>query len=386
MKNFVYNSCTKVYFGKGMIKNLSEEIMNYGTNVLLVYGKGSIKRNGVYSDIQKELKSCRVIEFGGVESNPRVETVRKAIEVAREHDVDIILAAGGGSVIDCSKLIAAGYYYEDDPWDLVTFPGEIEKALPIITVLTSFGTGSEMNGSAVINNEEEKQKISTYSHFLIPVVSVLDPVYTYSLSANLTAAGIADTISHAIESYFSKDTDTFLQDRISESIIKACLKYAAIAIVESDNYEARANLMWAGTLGLNGITYIGKTSAWSCHPMEHEISALYDIVHGVGMAVLIPKWMSYILSEKTVDKFAEYAMNIWNVPQGNDKFAMAKEAITMTEKFFVKCNLKTRIEEIEVDDKTIDLMALNAVKNGLLALAYVPLRKEDVVSIYKMCF
>ncbi|WP_113673434.1 iron-containing alcohol dehydrogenase [Vallitalea guaymasensis] len=385
MKNFVFNTHTKVYFGKEKIVDLSKEVTNYGTNVLLVYGQGAIKKNGIYSEVVEVLNKCNVVEFGGITPNPRIKMVREGIKIARDNKIDVVLAVGGASVIDCAKIIAAGYYYEDDPWDLVICPGEIKIVLPIITVLTSFGTGSEMNGSAVINNEEEEEKIGTYSPLLQPEVSILDPVYTYSLSADLTAAGVVDTMSHAMESYFSKDKDTFVQDRIAEGIIKTCIKYGPIAIKENDNYEARANLMWAGALGLNGLTGAGKTSAWSCHPMEHELSAFYDITHGAGMAVLMTNWMRYILNDKTVDKFVEYAENVWHIFNEDDKYKKAEKAIEMTRKFFDECNMPVTLGELGIDDEKFESMAVNAVSNGLLTFAYVPLKKEDVINIYKMC-
>lgn len=384
MRNFTLNISTKVLFGKGMVKNLPKELSTYGSNILLVYGGGSIKKNEVYQILMELLSEYDVSELAGVTPNPRIEDVRKGVRLARKNNVQVILAVGGGSVIDAAKLIAAGYYYDDDSWDLVLCPGEIKKALPIITVVTCAGTGSEMNGSAVITNEEIEEKLGATSVYMQPKVSILDPVYTYTVPAELTAAGVADTMSHIIESYFTKDEDTFIQNHMAEIMLKACIKYGPIAIEQSDNYEARANLLWASSLGLNGILGAGKATAWSCHPLEHELSACYDITHGVGMAILLPKWMEYVLNDTTVAKFAEYARNVFDISEG-DEYEMARNAINMTAEFFRKLRLPASLQEVGINDEKFEIMAKRAVTNGMLAFAYEPLKLEDVVKIYEMC-
>jgi alcohol dehydrogenase YqhD (iron-dependent ADH family) len=340
-----------------------------------------------------------------VEPNPRIETVRKGVELCRENKIDVVLAVGGGSTLDCSKVIAAGAYYEGDSWDLVTNPEKITKVLPIVTVLTLAATGSEMNKNAVISNMERNEKFGTASNLMIPSVSVLDPEYLYTLPAIQTAAGTADIMSHIFEAYFNKEEGTFIQDSFSESILKACIKYCKIALQEPMNYEARANLMWASSMALNGLTGAGKGGAWTCHPIEHELSAFYDITHGVGLAIVTPRWMRYVLSEDTVDKFVTYARNVWGIGSTEsqlavgmgvndkeeaklnleEKMAIATEAIDATEAFFKEIGLPNSLYELSIDEAKFEVMAEKAVKYGDLAYAYAPLNQQDVINILKAC-
>ena len=283
MENFNYNIPTKIYFGEGKIGVLGEQIKKYGSRVLLAYGGGSIKRTGVYDDVVKQLEENDIpyFELAGIEPNPRTTSVGKGVKICRENDVDFILAVGGGSTIDCSKAIAAAYYYDGDPWDLVIGKSEIEKVLPIGTVLTLSATGSEMDAGAVITNMETNQKYGFGNPGFFPKFSVLDPTYTYTVNKYQAGAGIADIMSHTFESYFSNEKGAYLQDRISEAILKTCINYGPIAIDNPRNYEARANLMWASSLAINGLIKYGKNSEWSVHPLEHELSAYYEILHMV---------------------------------------------------------------------------------------------------------
>ena len=385
MENFEFHSYTNMLFGKGQIEALPGVIKDFGENVLLVYGGGSIKKNGIYDKIMNLLSDCNVIELSGVEPNPRITSVEKGVALCREAKIDVILAVGGGSAIDCSKVIAAGYYYDGPAWDLVIDSSKIDKALPIVTVLTLAATGTEMNRNAVISNMETNEKFGTSGENLLPRASILDPTYLYSLPAIQTAAGTADIMSHTFENYFKKDNTAYIQDRFAEGILKACIKYCKIALEQPEDYEARANLMWASSMALNGLTSVGKPGAWTCHPIEHELSAYYDITHGVGLAIVTPRWMRYILSEATVDKFVEYAVNVWNLDANKDKFALANEAIDKTEQFFKDCKLPMTLTELGIDASKFDIMAEKAVKYGGLSHAYVPLTKEDVIQILNMC-
>ncbi|OYP45113.1 NADH-dependent alcohol dehydrogenase, partial [Lachnotalea glycerini] len=285
------------------------------------------------------LKGFNVVELAGIEPNPKIESVREGVRLCREHQIDVILAVGGGSTIDCSKVIGAAYYYEGDAWDIVTTPSLIDKVLPIITILTIAATGSEMNKNAVITNMQTNEKLGTASTNMIPQTSILNPEYMFTLPAIQTAAGTADIMSHVLENYFQKTEGAFEQDKISEGLLKTCIKYCPIAIKEPDNYEARANLMWASSLALNGLCGCGKGGSWTCHPIEHELSAYYDITHGVGLAIITPSWMRYILSDQTVDKFVEYAVNVWGLSPMEDKFKLANQAINKTEEFFISCGI-----------------------------------------------
>lgn len=385
MDNFRFNAPTEMLFGKGQISNLSDVLNRYGKNVLLAYGGGSIKKNGIYDKIQELLKDYNIIELNGIEPNPRIETVRRGVELCRENNIDVILAVGGGSTIDCSKVVAAGYYYEGDTWDIVKNSSKITNALPIVTILTLAATGSEMNGGAVISKMDTNEKLGTWASCMIPKTSILDPEYLYTLPDIQTAAGTADIMSHVFENYFKKVEDAFVQDKIAEGLLQTCIKYCPIALKDPRNYEARANLMWASSMALNGLTGSGKIGAWSCHPMEHELSAYYDITHGVGLAILTPRWMRYILNDETVDKFVDYAINVWNLPYNEDKFALANEAIDATENFFKECGIPMTLREVGIDDSKLKEMAEAAVIHGNLQYSYVALNKEDVYKIFTMC-
>lgn len=384
MDNFIFHAHTKMYFGKGQAEHLTEILAAYGKRVLLTYGGGSIKKNGIYDTVISMLGDFEVTELGGIEPNPKIDSVREGIRLCKEKGIDVILAVGGGSTIDCSKAIGAGVYYDGDPWDMVR-NNEITKVLPIVTILTMGATGSEMNKNSVISNMETNEKLGCSSLLMIPQASILDPEYTYSLPAVQTAAGTADIMSHVMEGYFKQCQDAFVQDRFSEGILQTCIKYCPIALREPKNYEARANLMWASSMALNGLCGSGKGGSWSCHPMEHELSAFYDITHGVGLAILTPRWMRHILNEDTVDKFVEYAVNVWKLEPGEDKFACANKAIDATERFFKDCGIPMTLGELGIDDSKFEKMAADAVKFGSLLNAYVPLNEQDVESIYRAC-
>ena len=383
MENFVFHASTEMFFGKDQINNLPDILNRYGKNVLLAYGGGSIKRNGIYDKVLNLLSDFNIFELEGIEPNPRIGTVRRGATSVKENNIDVILAVGGGSTIDCSKLVAATKYYNGDPWDLVKDPSKITGALPIVTILTLAATGSEMNSNAVISNPETNEKLGLGSKHLLPKASILDPVYTYTLPTIQTAAGTADIMSHVIEQYFSDNKDTYLQDRFSEGILKSCIKYCPIALAEPTNYEARANLMWASSMALNGLCEMGKTHEWSCHPIEHELSAFYDITHGVGLAIITPHWMRHILTEATVDKFVDYAVNVWDLPMKENKFELAEEGIKATADFFAKCGIPMNLGKLGIDDMLIDKMAAAVIKHQSLDDAYVALNQEDVAKILR---
>lgn len=392
MRNFNFHAYTDIFFGEGQIKNLPAKVKEFGSNVLLVYGGGSIKRNGIYDEVIKLLSDCNIIELAGVEPNPKIESVRKGVKLCRENNVDVVLAAGGGSTIDCAKAIAGAYYYDGDAWDIVADPSKIDKVLPIISILTLAATGSEMNKNAVISNMSENLKLGTASMKFIPQASILDPTYTYGVSKLQTASGTADIMSHVFENYFKSEPGTFVQDRLCEGLLETCINYLPIALANPNDYEARANLMWASTLALNGLCGSGKGQAWSCHPMEHELSAFYDITHGVGLAILTPRWMRHILSEDTVDRFVMFARNVFHLaPQGEDessyspeyKMELANKAIDTLEKFFLDNGLPMHLREVGIDEAHISEMATAAVEHGALGKAYVPLTPEDVEAIMK---
>lgn len=384
MKNFRYHAYTDIRFGKGQTDCLPELLAPYGKKVLLVYGGGSIRKNGLYDRVKELLKDFEVYELPGVEPNPKITSVREGVTICRDKGIEAILAVGGGSTIDASKVIAGGAFYEGDPWDLVLDGGKIGKVLPIVTVLTLAATGSEMNGNAVISNMDTNEKLGTYAHDFIPRASVCDPSYLFSLPPRQTAAGTADIMSHIFEQYFQEESGAFISDRFAEGLLKACIKYCPVALEEPDNYEARANLMWASTQALNGLTASGKGGAWTCHPIEHELSAFYDITHGVGLAIVTPRWMRYILNDETVEKFCEYGRNVWCITEA-DPYKCASRAIDATENFFRECEIPMTLTELGIDASRFEVMAEDAVKFGGLGGAYVPLDKEDVMAILKEC-
>lgn len=385
MNNFNFCVPTDIRFGKGQIEGLPAELTKYGKKILLVYGGGSIKRTGLYDKLMELFKDFEIFELPGIEPNPKLSSVRRGTEICKKEKIDVILAVGGGSCIDASKHIACSAWYDGDPWDLVLDRSKVTKALPIAVVLTISATGSEMNSGAVISNEETKEKLEINTPLLYPSISVCDPTYLFTLPEKQTAAGTVDIISHVFEQYFQPNDGAYITDRLSESVLKTCFHYGRIALEEPENYEARSNLMWASTIGLNHLLTVGKGGAWSVHPMEHELSAYYDITHGVGLAILTPAWMRYVLCDRTVDRFAMYAENIWGIT-GDDKYAAANAGLARTEEFFKSMGLPAKLSEVGIGSEKFEEMAEEAVRtSGVASRAYYPLQKEDIVKIFEMC-
>jgi len=349
MANFDFYNPTQIYFGKGQIKNLGREVLKHGKRVLFVYGKGSIKKNGVYDAVIQELNSQNLsfVELGGVDPNPRISTVREGARLCREQGLDFVEAVGGGSAIDCAKGIAAAANYEGDAWDFWIRKAAIQAALPVGSALTISATGSEMNSGSVITNEDTLEKIGCGGPVLFPRFLILDPTYTYTVSAIQTAAGVADIMTHIFEFYFSKDKETYLQDALAEAVLKTCIKFGPIAIGEPENYEARANLMWASSMALNGIVTNGKSFDGFNHLTEHALSAIYDITHGVGLAILAPYWMEYVTGSGTAEKLAGFARNVWGVTQV-DPFKAAYEGISKTRAFYNQLGLPEKLSQVGI--------------------------------------
>ena len=293
MNSFVYDIPVKVYFGENQLCHLGAELSRYGKRVLLTYGGGSIKKIGLYDAVMDEMKKAglEVFELSGIEPNPRIDSVRRGAQICKDEKIDVLLAAGGGSTIDATKWMAAGACVDFDPWEFFSRWAPVEKALPIVTVLTLSATGSEMDAGGVISNPETKDKIGRMASPLLPKVSFLDPSNTYTVSSYQTACGAADMMSHIIEVYFNMNQDLFMLDCFMEGMMKTIVRYTPIAMKDPTNYEARANLMWTSSWAINGFVNGGKQQAWSCHPMEHELSAIYDITHGLGLAILTPRWL-----------------------------------------------------------------------------------------------
>ena len=385
MNSFNFCVPTDIRFGEGQVECLSTELAKYGKRVLLVYGGGSIKKTGLYDTIYRVLEGYEIFELSGIEPNPKLSSVEKGAEICKKEKIDVILAVGGGSTIDASKHIACSACYEGNPWDLVIDRSKVKKALPIAVVLTISATGSEMNSGAVITNEITQEKLEINTPLLYPRISICDPTYLYTLPEKQTAAGAVDTLSHVMEQYFQPNDGAFITDVLSEGVMKTVVKYASVALCEPENYEARSNLMWASTVGLNHLLTVGKGGAWSVHPIEHVVSAYYDLTHGAGLAILTPAWMRYVLSESTKKRFARFAREVFAINEPND-FMAAEMGIAKVEDFFSCLKMPSNFSQVGIDDSQFDKMAEEAVRtSGISARAYVKLDKNDVLNILKMC-
>ena len=387
MNNFIYNIPTRVYFGEDQLGHLGEELSKYGKRVLLTYGGGSIKKIGLYDKVVAEIKKAglELFELSGIEPNPRVSSVNTGADICKKENIDVLLAVGGGSVIDCTKFIGAAAFYDGDAWDILMQKVPVEKCLPIIDILTLAATGSEMDCGGVISNPETKDKIGLLFPVMQPKVSFLDPTNTYTVSRYQTACGAADMLNHILEVYFNMNQDLYMLDTVMEGLMKTIIKYAPVAMKEPDNYEARANLMWTSSWAINGFVNGGKRQAWSCHPMEHELSAIYDITHGLGLAILTPHWLTYTLDDTTVSKFYQFGCNVFGIDASLPQMDVAKQSIEMVKGFLFKTlELQSTLSELKIDNQNFKIMAKKAVSSGGLAYAFKPLNEEDVVNIFNM--
>lgn len=386
MKNFNFCNPTKIIFGEGSLKKLAGELKNCGNNVLLAYGKGAIKKEGIYDAVMKILSESgkTVTELSGIMPNPTAAKTREGIVLCKENKVDFILAVGGGSVIDCCKAIAAGSLIEEDFWDeFFTQHKPIKKALPIGTVLTMVGTASEMNGSAVITNENIKIKGSFTSNAVFPVFSILDPAYTFTLPQYQMVSGICDVLSHIMEQYFS-GTDDNVSDDLSEALMKSIVKNTRIAVKNPHDYTARSNIMWGATVALNTILGCGKTQDWEVHQIEHQIAAYYDVAHGMGLAAISASYFRLIY-KSGLHKFRQYALNVWDVDEANKTDeAIALEGIDRLEAFFKEIGATTSLHELGIPDKS--KLGEIADSCNLLTSGYKTLTHEDVRAILEASY
>lgn len=384
---FIYDIPTKVYFGENQLGHLANEIKKHGKKVLLTYGGGSIKKNGLYSKVMKSLENqgLEIFEFGGIEPNPRHTSCNEAIKLCKDKKIDVLLAVGGGSVIDATKFIGAGTFYEGDVWDLVTGKASFTKCLPIISILTLSATGSEMNHGGVITNLETQDKIGRLHPIMQPIVSFLDPTNTYSVNPYQTACGCADMMSHIMEVYFNMDQDLVLLDSFMEGMMKNIIHFGPIAMKNPNDYEARANLMWISSWAINGFINGGKNQEWTCHPIEHQLSAYYDITHGLGLGMVTPRWMEYCLDETTVSKYYQFGINVFDLDKNLDQMMVAKQSIERLSNFFFQTlGLHSSFKAIGIDDSKFQVMAQKACNNDVLK-GFKPLKEKDIVKIFKMC-
>ena len=387
MNSFIYDVPTKIHFGKNALENLSEELKKYGKRVLLCYGGGSIKKTGLYDKVIEQIEKAglEVFELSGIEPNPRVDSVREGAKLCKKLGIDVLLAVGGGSTLDCTKWIAAAAKVEHDAWDFFSEWAEVKEALPVLTVLTLSATGSEMNCGGVISNIETKDKIGRLAKPLLPKVSFLDPTLTYSVSAYQTACGSADIISHILEVYFAPQQDLYMLDCVMEGLLKTVIKYTPIALEKPDDYEARANLMWASSWAINTFVTGGKQHEWSCHPLEHELSAIYDITHGLGLAILTPRFLKYCLNENNVDKYVQFGVNVFDIDKSLPKMEIANKAIDELSNFlFNTLGLDSTFTKVGITTEHFKIMAEKACEGGTLH-GFVDLTAEDCEKIYQMC-
>ncbi|USK69740.1 iron-containing alcohol dehydrogenase [Peribacillus asahii] len=384
MENFTFKNPTKIIFGKGQLNTLPKEVSSFGRKVLLVYGGGSIKRNGVYDEVLSQLTQidAEVFELSGVEPNPRISTVRKGVELCKKEGIEFILAVGGGSVIDCTKAIAAGAKYEGDPWDIVTRKTMVQGALPFGTVLTLAATGSEMNSGSVITNWETKEKVGWGSPHTYPQFSILDPVYTFTVPKDQTVYGIVDIMSHVFEQYFHPATYAPIQDRFCESLLLTVIESAPKLLEKLDDYDHRATILYAGTLALNGSLGVGYRGDWATHNIEHAVSAVYDIPHGGGLAILFPHWMRHVLPDN-VARFKQFAIQVFGVnPEGKTDEETALEGVASLSAFWRSLGAPTRLADYGIDDAQLETMADKAMVYGEFGQFKV-LNREDVLSILR---
>jgi len=388
MENFVFHNPTKLIFGRGQLSRLRQELEPYGKRLLLVYGGGSIKRTGLYDEVMAILREagCQVFELAGVEPNPRLSTVHRGVAICRQEQIDFILAVGGGSVIDCAKAIAVGARYDGDVWEVITGKGQATGALPFGTVLTLAATGSEMNPSSVITNWETRQKLGWSAEpYTYPAFSILDPVYTFTVPRNHTVYGVVDMMSHALEQYFHAADNAPLIDRWIEDLLRTVMEAAPKVVANPTDYEARETLMFCGTMALNDVLSMGTDGGdWATHAIEHALSAVYDIPHGGGLAIVQPNWMKYCLDVNPA-RFARLAVRVFDVdPAGRTDREVGLEGIERLRQFWTGLGAPARLADYGVGDDQLERLASLSLKGGTTIGVFRKLTREDVAAILRM--
>ena len=386
MKNFVFHNPTKIIFGRETIPSIGSETAAFGLNALLVYGGGSIKKNNIFRQVTNSLKDAGItfVEHGGVQSNPVLSHVHQGVALAKKNKVDVIVAVGGGSVIDSAKAISAGALVEHDVWKFFSGKKSIKNALPLTCVLTLAASGSEMNSGMVITNEGTKQKFGFANRYLYPRVSILDPTATFTVTPAYTAYGAVDAIAHVLEYYFtSQEPYTPVQDRFMEGLVLSCMDSCNRVLKNLTDYDARADLMWAATLALNGLTGsgLGKVG-FPMHMIEHSLSAIYNVAHGAGLSAVIPGWMRY-QSQQTPEKFAQFAERIFSITSGSTD-RKAADGIQALVSWFATIKAPISLTALDINKKDIPMIADNA-----LALAKIwgmkEYSQEKIEEILKQC-
>ena len=382
MQNFEYCTPTRLIFGQGVIAKLPEVLGRLGKKVLLTYGGGSIKKIGLYQKVLALLADFEITELPGIQPNPRYNpSVLDGVRLCKENQIEVILSVGGGSVLDCSKAIAAGACYEGDPWDLISYKVKAKAAIPIVDILTLAATGSEYDCGGVISRTETNDKIGYIDPLLFPVCSFLDPTYTFSVPPKQTAAGIADAMNHILEQYFCEDA-TLMNDGFCEAGLKSLMVNGKACLQNPEDYRARAEMMFVCTLACNNILSLGNSgSGWPMHGIEHALSGYYDITHGEGLAIITPRWMQHILSERTLPRFVKYGVNVYGIDPGLPPMEIAQKAIDATYAFFEEIGIPMHLREVGIGPERISEMAHHIAVNEGLDSAYVPLTEKDITDI-----
>ena len=386
INNFYYHAPTELIFGKDVINYLPEVIKRYGKNVLFTYGGGSIKKIGLYDKVKELLKDFNVIELAGIEPNPKYETsVVEGARLCKEHHVDVILAVGGGSVVDCSKAISVCAKYDGEGWDLISGKVKAKESIPLVDILTLSATGSEYDSGCVITNISKNDKRGYMDDIMFPKVSLLDPTYTFSVNKWQTACGTADAINHLLEQYFAYPNNSF-NDGIMIEGIKSLMKNVKIALEQPDNYDARSELMYICSLACNGILSNGSgSSGWPMHSIEHALSGYFDITHGAGLAIITPRWMKEILSNRTLERFVTLGIRLFEFDSNMDKEEMANKVIDNFYQFFLSIGIPMHLKELGVDENRIEEMAKHILEHDstLGEFMYVELDEAALIRILK---
>lgn len=384
--DFTYYNPTKIHFGKDALKNLSAELSGYGENILLMYGKGSVKKSGLYDQVIAVLKDAgkKVTELSGIKSNPTYTQLLEGVRLVRENKIDLILAVGGGSVIDCAKGISASAYCEGDPWQKYWVNSEplANPVVPIGTILTMAGTGSEMNGGSVITNEEKKLKNGrVFPPELYPKFSILNPEYTFTVPRYQMSSGIFDTMSHLMEEYFSGDDDN-TSDYLLEGLMRSLVHSARQALKNQEDYEARSNIMWCATMALNTITGLSKKQDWEVHMIEHQIGAYTDCAHGAGLAAISVPYYQYV-SLFGLSKFARFAKTVWEIDTSHMTEQEAADAgIEKLRGFIEELGLPLHISELGATREMLPEIAKSTIPGG----AYKQMNAEDILKVLEKSF
>ncbi|WP_077329452.1 iron-containing alcohol dehydrogenase [Virgibacillus siamensis] len=386
MENFTFQNPVKLIFGKDQLGALPNEISKYGNKILLLYGGGSIKKNGVYDRIMESLAgdNLETIELSGVEPNPKLSTIKRAVDVCKSENIDFILAVGGGSVIDAAKAVAIGAQNDADVWDLITKKERPSGALPFGTVVTLASAGSEMNASSVITNWETKEKKGWSSPFTYSKFSILDPTFTYSVPPEQTTFGIVDIMAHVLENYFHHSLNTPVQDGLCETILKDLLETGPRLLENPDSYALRETVMLNAVLARNGMLNMGSKGDWATHDLEHAVSAIHDIPHAGGISILFPNWMKHVLDEQNEARFKQLAVNVFSVsPEGKSNHDVALEGIEALRNFWNLLGAPQNLSEYNLTEEEIEAIADKSVEAKPAYGKFKKLTRHDSFQILK---